>query len=339
MKRNLPIQYPLAAIAMVGIILDSRQTLLAAAQGVELCIRSVIPSLFPFFVLSGLLVPGISKIRFPPLGRLLRVPKGWESVFLLSCVGGYPVGAQCICQGYRSGQLTKAQAERMLGFCNNCGPAFLFGIVSPFFPHPGYAIGIMISGILSAILVAFLWPGDREQNSTAPEIPAITLPQAVKQATASMSGVCAWIFLGKILVHGLQRFLLPFLPASLGTVLVGMLELTNGCFCLTQIPSIVLRFTAASMLCAFGGLCVAMQVSSICSDAGLSIGSYLPQKLLQGFFSAMIALALATRLYPQILLTGLISWFVLKTAVAFRKKVVYNGGRKGGFCHAVPKEN
>jgi hypothetical protein len=45
---------PLAASAagMMLLILDSRTSAAAAAEALEICIRTVIPGLFPFFLLS-----------------------------------------------------------------------------------------------------------------------------------------------------------------------------------------------------------------------------------------------------------------------------------------------
>ena len=328
-----------AVLAIAVLILDSSHTLPAASEGLQLCIRTAIPSLFPFFVLSGILVPGLSCIRIPWLRRLLHVPAGWESVFLLGCIGGYPIGAQCICQGYRSGHLSGRQARRMLGFCNNCGPSFLFGVTALFFPHPGYAAGIMGIGILSAMCVGHLWPDAGESVAEAAGIPSVSRPRAVKQAIHSMANVCAWIILGKILADGLRRTVLPFLPGEWGVLLTGLVELTNGCMLLGTVEDLYARFMAACVMCVFGGVCVAMQVSSICADAGLSAKGYLMQKVVQAFFAAGIIWSIHA---PQLLIVWILFplfLYIRKTAVAFPKKMVYNTDRKGGYRHAVPKKN
>ena len=331
--------YIFVSLSMLLLILDSRQVIASASQGIDLCIRTAIPSLVPFFVLSGILVPGISKIRIPALGKALKVPSGWESVFLLSCVGGYPVGAQCIAQGYGSGQLKKDQAQRMLGFCNNCGPSFLFGVVASFFPNPGHVIKIMGISILSAIIAGRIWPGGTDTATDPPQIPPASLLQAVRQAIHSMAGVCAWIILGKIGVHYMDLLLLRYIPEAMGTVLTGILELTNGCFRLGQISDDTIRAYASAFMTSFGGLCVAMQVSSICADAGLSTHSYLPQKFLQASIACILAWIISQQTLFIISLIWIGCWILFKTAVAFRNKMMYNRGCKGGFHYAVPKEN
>ena len=67
---------------MLALILDGRTAIDGARQGIELCLRTVIPSLFPFFVLSILLTSsllGSSLAVLRPLGRLFGMPDGAES--------------------------------------------------------------------------------------------------------------------------------------------------------------------------------------------------------------------------------------------------------------------
>ena len=86
-------------IGLLVLILDAKTALQGARQGVELCLKTVIPSLFPFFVLSILLTSSLLGSRIPllrPLGRLCGVPKGAESLLIPAFLGGYPVGAQSV---------------------------------------------------------------------------------------------------------------------------------------------------------------------------------------------------------------------------------------------------
>ena len=81
---------------MLALILDGRTAIDGARQGIELCLRTVIPSLFPFFVLSILLTSsllGSSLAVLRPLGRLFGMPDGAESLLIPAFLGGYPVAA------------------------------------------------------------------------------------------------------------------------------------------------------------------------------------------------------------------------------------------------------
>ena len=58
-----------AAIVMLILILDGRCALYGAAEGLELCIRTVIPSLFPFFFFSTN-VTTLKYLDFPVISRV-----------------------------------------------------------------------------------------------------------------------------------------------------------------------------------------------------------------------------------------------------------------------------
>ena len=122
-----------------ALIVDSQSALMGAREGLELCIKTVIPSLMPFFFLSVLLTNRLSGKKISmlrPLGRILRLPEGAESIFLIGILGGYPVGAQAISQAAQAGSLDRSNAKRMLGFCSNAGPSFNFGILGRMFSSP-----------------------------------------------------------------------------------------------------------------------------------------------------------------------------------------------------------
>ena len=106
----------------------------AVQDGLLLCINVIVPSLFPFFVLSSLVVElGLSRylgqLLNPIMVPLFRVNGACGTALALGFVSGYPVGARSVIELYKSGQCTKTEAERLLAFCNNSGPAFILGVV------------------------------------------------------------------------------------------------------------------------------------------------------------------------------------------------------------------
>ncbi len=120
--------------AVLALMRWPQESMAAARDGLALCGNVIIPSLFPFFVLSSLVVElGMSRY----LGRLLegvmaplfRVRGACASALALGFVGGYPVGARTAIALYENGQCSKTEAERLLAFCNNSGPAFILGVV------------------------------------------------------------------------------------------------------------------------------------------------------------------------------------------------------------------
>ena len=100
---------------MLVLILDGKTAMAGAFEGTMLCIRTLIPSLFPFFVLSAMLTSSLSG----------------GSLLLAGVLGGYPVGAGNVARAYRNGQVSRSEAQRLVVLCNCAGPSFLFGVLGP----------------------------------------------------------------------------------------------------------------------------------------------------------------------------------------------------------------
>lgn len=290
----------IAAAGILVLILDSQTALTGARDGIELCLSSVIPSVFPFLVLSGMLLNGICGSTLPilrPLGRILGIPIGSEAIFVTGILGGYPTGAQAVYNAWKQGQLSKAEAQRMLAFCSNAGPSFLFGILGSKFPCGWMLWVLWLIHIVSAISVGIIQPGrSREQRSIPPSSP-LTLTQSLKRSVAAMGSICGWVVLFRLILAFLDRWLLWLLPASVQVGIHGLLELANGCSVLDSIPSVGVRFILCSGMLAFGGICVAMQTSSV--TGALGMGCYVRGKVLQMLISIVLSSVLQLLMFPE----------------------------------------
>lgn len=271
-----------ACVGMLLLILDGKTALMGARTGVELCIQAVVPSLFPFFVLSGLL----TACPMPRgLGRLLGFPKGAEALAVPAFLGGYPVGAQSVGEAYHTGGLHKEDAEHLLAFCNNAGPAFLFGMAGSLFPKAWMAWALWIIHLVSALMVSRLFPVKAAPVSLSKDQP-VSISDALSSAVRVMGLVCGWIVLFRVIVAFLERWVFFLLPTEAQAAATGLLELANGCFALPKVESIRLRFVLCSGLLAAGGLCVTMQTLSV--TQGLSLKFYFLGKVLQTVFSLLL---------------------------------------------------
>ena len=283
----------IAAASMLVIILDAKTAVMSAAEGVELCLRTLIPSLFPFFVLSGvinscLLGQQIRLLR--PLGRICKIPVGAESLLLLGFLAGYPVGAQLIAQAYREGKLSRNSAGRMLGFCNNAGPSFVFGMLTPLFASVRTVWVLWGVHILSALIIGWLLPVTSLENCRIAPGKTLTPTESIQRAMKALGMVCGWVVIFRVILGFCQRWFLWYFSDSISVVFSGLLELANGCVLLSKIPSEWMRFLLASGMLAFGGVCVGMQTISV--TGGMGTGRYFPGKLLQTAVAVLLCLFL-----------------------------------------------
>lgn len=311
--------------AMAALILDSRCAARSARDALELCAGTLIPSLFPLFVVSGMLVPGLKGLRLPRLSRLLGIPEGSGGILLLGCAGGFPVGAASIAQAAQRGGLEKADAERMLGLCSFCGPSFLFGVLPAFFPIQD-VLALFVLQLETGLLVTALWPG-RSGAGYQPGAESVSLPEAVRQAVSSMGSVCAWVTLAGVAAGFLRRWLFPLLPDGLSLLLTGLLELTNGIFALPT-GRTALSFLLCAVFVCFGGVSVLLQIGGLAAPAGLGMGQCIAQKSVHALLGAVTGAAYlhfgpGALLAPPAVLAA-------KIAVEISGTMVYNSPRKEG---------
>lgn len=271
----------------------------AAAEALSLCAGSVIPALFPFLVVSSLLLSlGLGELLSPMLAGLMeplfRVDGAGSSALLLGLVGGYPIGAKTAADLYRGGRLSRPEAERLLAFCNNSNPVFLISVLGVgVFGSVRAGVWLWLIHLLSALLTGLLFrnhggPARRQAGGKA-VFQAVSLPAAfvaaVRESLSGMLSVCAFVTFFYVLARPLAS-----LGGWLGPVLVGLTEL----FSLTPL----LRpdrfgFILASAMAGWGGLSVLCQTAAVLEGSGLRFQSCAAGKAVQGLLAGLLAALLA----------------------------------------------
>ncbi len=286
----------------VFLVVNPKQCIEAAQEAIKLCMETVIPSLFPFFVCSGLLCSlGFSSIcshfLSPVMRPLFNLPGSGALALFMGILSGYPIGAATTVDLYKTGQCTKAEAERMLSFCNNSGPMFIIGAVGS--SCLGNAVAgqyLYLSHIVAALLVGILFR--LYKPSRVPErILPPSFAEAKKEAFASLGSVVdssVWSILkvcGFVIFFAVFVKVLPYNP-----YLYSFVEITGGIKALSQ-NGTEYTLPLISLFLALSGLSVLFQVSAIIQPYGLSLKPYIFGKLMQGVLSFIITF-LMLKMFP-----------------------------------------
>ena len=294
---------PYVAILMPGLlflllIIGSKTAAKGAAEGITQCMQVIIPSLFPFFFASCWLNSKLTGILLPPLNlsrKLLAQPQGSESIFLMGLLGGYPVGATAIKNAYSHNAITRETAHILLGYCNNAGPAFIFGVSHILFSSnwiPWIVWGIQI---ISSIITGFLLPKSSESIAKISVRNGTTMTQALQKSISITGVVCGWILLFKVLLYTLGQLI--FIQKQL-PYFSGFLELSNGTMMLAGTLPLSLRFILFSVFLCAGGLCVYFQTTTAVGTLGT--GLYVPGKCIQTAVCFLISLPIALLIWGKL---------------------------------------
>ena len=293
--RQLRTLLPAAGLCVFVALLSLRSSEAAdlARSAITLCCRSVAPSLFPFFVACSLVTSlgyaqTLGQITAPLMGHLFGVGGAGAAAFVLGLLGGYPSGTRTVCELCRSGACSKQEGERLLLFCNNCGPAFLLGAAGGgvfgstacgFLLWGSHIAGAVTVGLLCRL---FLGKTDGKDDTAIQQPPAPSFakafPRAVESALHATLLVSAYVVFFSVLAGLLQ------LP---GLVLPGLVEMSGGVLGLKD-AALPLRekLAIAGGLMGFGGLSVHLQSAAFWGEAGLSGRRCFFAKLLHGLLAA-----------------------------------------------------
>ena len=145
------------------LLIFSGSNLPAIKSGLKLWANYVIPSLFPFFVATELLMHTniinlFGRLLNNYMKPLFNISGEGAFAFIMGIISGYPVGAKIASKFRENNICSKAECERLLSFTNNSGPLFIIGTVG-ILMYQNTTIGILlfITHLLGCISVGFIF--------------------------------------------------------------------------------------------------------------------------------------------------------------------------------------
>ncbi len=317
------------AAAAAGLVMFPQESVGAAKSGVQICADVIVPSLFPFFVLSSMavrlgLADKLGRLLEPVMRPLFNVGGAASTAFVLGFIGGYPVGAKTVISLYENGSCTKSEAERLLSFCNNSGPAFILGVVGAgIFSSSLVGLLLYLSHTAASVCIGVLfrkWGGKsanvraKPQAAKSEKFPA-AFTGSVASAFRSSLNICGFVIFFTVFIKLLfTAGVMPFLSDVIGAVfsplgfddiwaerlLTGIIEISSGVWSLKGAAGELQSSMAlAAFMLGWAGLSVHCQVLSFISGSGLSAKTYIIGKFLHGILAAVFTYFLAGIFTPD----------------------------------------
>lgn len=285
----------------------------AMSRAVNICLTSLIPSLFPFMVLSELTLSSgagevVSRAVGAPFSRLFGISRAGANAFVLGSLCGFPIGTRAALSLYDRGEIDGRELSHLLCFCNTQSPAFVVGSVGVgLFGSKKFGLCLLACDLFSSILLGVVFRLRFRESKKSADTCALradrrgrdlgfcqSLSAAVRSSSEAMLSVCAFVIffsgIGAIVGLYLQK-LSP--PPVLLALLRGSFELTGGIFSLAEqeLPLTAAPLCAAAMI-GWSGLSIHFQLVSICADRRVELTPYFLSKLMRAILDAALVASL-----------------------------------------------
>lgn len=287
-----------------------------ASQGLLLWFNTVLPTLFPFLIITGLLIRThavnlISAAAGPVLGPLFGISPNASFAVLGGFLCGYPMGAKIASDLVTEGHIEHREGAYLLSFCNNTSPMFILSyVVWQSLEDKSLALPSILILYASPVLSSFLFrrfyrhravhSGQREvlhsdnhcstANSPGNKDSFLKiLDQCIMDSCETITKVGGYIIVFSILLALLQT--LPVNSLLWNGILLPSMEITAGVkMTAGTMFAFPLRYVLTMALTSFGGLCAAFQTQCMVQKSDFPMLPYIIEKLITAMVTSLFAL-------------------------------------------------
>lgn len=297
-----------AAVLIFGaaIIIYPERYVNCCFKGFALWAECVLPSLFPFIVLSLVLIKtGIAEKASLPLKKAMQVfnlPQNAAICFTLSILSGYPAGSRMVAEFYDAGALTGEDCKKLAPLCSTSGPLFIIGSVGyKMFGDKTLGAKIFLAHALSVLILSLLFARFKKKGRNLPPKPVKyggnILYDTFYGAVVSVAVAGGFIAFFYVVAQFLQdfnllgpaeNFLSLFMERNAAkAVCAGLAEATAGCKLLAE-SGAPLKGAAAGFLITFGGFSIILQQLCYLTKTGVEPFKFVLMKFAQGLLCFLL---------------------------------------------------
>ncbi|MEG0664407.1 MAG: hypothetical protein RR483_04855 [Clostridia bacterium] len=226
-------------------------------------------------------------------------------------IGGYIAGPIAIANAKNDNIINKNTAEKLLCYCVNSGPAYIITFIGGFvFKNIFIGFAMFLCQIISSFIIGILI---RNKDNTFKLIETkikkqqsigTSFTNAVSSSSIIMMQMCGFVLIFSAIIVFLQNL---FGKSFVLNSFCGILEVTNS---INNMQEYVYSFynggistITAVMTCfitSFSGICVILQISSICQKENISLNLFIKTRVLYCLISSLLFF-FTTKIFPKIL--------------------------------------
>jgi sporulation integral membrane protein YlbJ len=306
----------ICSLLVIQVILEPKMCIDSALIGLNLFINKVFPSLFPFLVITSLMISydGVhiySKVLGRIICRPLRLPLQCTFAMVISIFCGYPLGAKYSCELYEQGIIDNKTCQRLINIASNTSPLFAIGSVGTSMLNSSY-VGylLLLVNYISCIIMGLMLPTNNisycktpprhnvEQNKNIGNI----IKDSVEGSIKTCFSIGGFVIIYSVIISIIKSNIIFDIAVKnlsyftgiennlIQGTLLGVIEMTNGCYLIsTTAADMYIKAIIISFLLAFSGFSIISQVHSFTYKYDLSMKTYIIRKFVQGTIGAATA--------------------------------------------------
>jgi len=285
-----------------------------AFKGLKIWGNNIVPFLFPMSILSNILLQ--YNFLYSLFGRMSSISnkifknKYALIPFFISFISGYPSGAMAVNIMANNKRISEKEANYLVIFANDCSFQFIAGAVS-FSMLGNFSLYkyIAIPHFLGAVLLSLLLVKSEPKQAVIMKAKQRSVSFNKAFSTSIYKSITGILSVGGVIV--IFSVFSNFFDSSLSlftellslnsnvsgivySLLVGSLEVTNGCSIISSSPfiPIEIKLTIISFLISFSGMSVIFQTMAVINEFEFDIKNYIVCKFIHGIISAMICICM-----------------------------------------------
>ncbi len=310
----------LISIIIVSIVLfiglevlkQSNEILQTVKFSISIWETNIFPSLFPFFVISDILInfgfaSFLGELLKPFMYYLFKIKSETSFILVLSMISGFPSAAKYTKELYNKNLINEMEATKILTFTHFSNPLFVLGTIAiMFLNNKEMGFLILFCHYIGNFIIGIIF---RNYYISKKDTYKVSLKRAIN--VMHQQRITNKYNIGQIITNSLKQSINTLL-LILGvitmfliittiidniinlnsynqSILNGILEITQG-LKYTSLLSIPLKNKCilATMFLSFGGLSVHMQIISIINDTKIKYYPFFIARLLHASISSLI---------------------------------------------------
>ncbi len=312
MKKNIISNITICLLVTITflIIYYSNSVIESIGFSISIWRDNLFPSLFPFFIISNLLlqygfVEKVGVLFKKIMPNIFHLPKEASYALVISMFSGFPSGAKAVTDLVKSKIISRQEGERLLTFTHYSNPLFIIGFMGSILLNDkkiGYII--LFSHVISGLITGYLFRiktvsiDSDKKNNTITTLPSFgnALRKSIFDSLNTM-----FLLLGIVsifLVLTTIIFEIVDLNPTNKTIVAGILEMTQGIKLANGLGvSLLVKAILMTIFLSFGGISIHMQVLSIISQEKIKYRYFLMARLCHSLLASVFVYGIYNLFY------------------------------------------